>query len=91
MGMTNGSTICSKHDSIESLASEIIGLVQDAKNDGVDMEKKLEKRKKEVENLEDQITDLEKENDKLRDQVDELEKEISSLNEEKTVRSPNSQ
>ena len=91
-------TICSKHSEIESdakyilqsndlenihdYARNIISLVENCLYDGNNMEKGLERKKKQIEELEQEKYDLEKQVRKLEDKVYELENDNSKLTDE---------
>jgi predicted RNase H-like nuclease (RuvC/YqgF family) len=70
--MINGTTICSKHEKIEQLAKDIESLVDDARVDGVKMEKRLEEQNEEIDKLLAQIKELESERDMLIAEIDSL-------------------
>lgn len=70
--MINGTTICDKHGKIEELAAEIASLVDDAREDGVKMEKRLEEQNEEIKELSNQIKELEVERDKLIEEIESL-------------------
>lgn len=65
---------------IEKLQT-IIGVVCDAKDDGMKMEAKLYERKSEVKDLESQINELEYEKSILLQEIEELKSEIKILEE----------
>ncbi len=65
---------------IEKLQT-IIGVVSDAKEDGMKMEAKLHERKSEVKDLESQINELEYEKSILLQEIEELKSEIKDLEE----------
>lgn len=69
MGMTGGTSICQKHEWIADMASDIIGLVHKAKEDGESMEKALKEKNTEIKELSDQVDQLSAENEELKDEI----------------------
>lgn len=76
---SGGSAICSKHDTISHLASEIIQIVNACMRDGQNMEDRLSERKDEVKELNKKIEELEVENEDLKSIIEDLKKEYESL------------
>ncbi len=58
--MTYKSTICSKHDEIDSLADQIRAIVDQAKDDGIRMEAGLDEKRERINELEKEVAELEK-------------------------------
>jgi chromosome segregation ATPase len=87
MGMTNGRTICSKHDEIMSLASEIQFLCQDDINPSdlsslfSDLQDKAERVDQLASNAKEDGQSMEAGLDEKRERISELEQEKEELEE----------
>lgn len=75
--MKRGTTICSKHDEIESLADQIISFVRDAKEDGQSMEDALDKKNSLIKELEEKNSELENKIEKLEHELDYLQRQTA--------------
>lgn len=69
------------YSSLVEKLQTIIGVISDAKDDGMRMENKLHERKTEVKELESQINELEYEKSILLQEIEELKSEIKNLEE----------
>ena len=76
-GLPTG-TICSKHDEIYKLAGQIQDLVSNALDDGVNMERGLDQKRRRIQELEEEVSRLEKENQGLREEISDLERDLKA-------------